>query len=215
MPAQKMPQKVEFKTSDGFRIVGNLLSGGKKAILLMHQYRLDKSSFNTFAKKLNDKNLTVLAIDLRGHGESVDQNGKKRGYATFKESDFVNMALDALGAKQFIEKEGFELYGVVGSSIGANTALNLAATEKSVEKVVLLSAGLDYFGIEIEKSATKVAAKVLIVASTEDEYSFASSKVLKDIIPKCEMIVLSGAGHGTWMFESTNLQDELLEWLSK
>lgn len=208
-------EKVRFKTSDGFTIHGNLFRAGKNAVLLMHQFQLDKSSFDSFAQKLNRAGLTALAIDLRGHGESTGQNGKRRGFTGFSGQDFRDMELDAKAAKQFLEKEGFALFGAVGSSIGANTALNFAALDSAVKKVVLLSPGLEYLGIETAPSAPKVKGSVLCVSSAEDEYSFATCKTLVPEMPNAEEMDLSGAGHGTYMFRKQGLEDEIVKWLLK
>lgn len=213
---KKKFEKVSYKTEDGFEITGNLLRDGKKAVLLMHQFTLDKSSYDGFARKLNDANYTVLAIDLRGHGESLLQNGLKRGYADFSEQDFRDMILDAKGAKSFLIKEGYDLKIIVGASIGANTALNFASQDKDVEKAVLLSPGLNYKGIETEKNAPMVRAKVLVVASEgDDSYSFGSSKTLAGKMPNAEFKGMRNAGHGTRMFSGTNLENELVKWLEK
>ncbi len=209
-----LPEKVFFTTQDGFRIAGNFWKGGQSAVLLMHQFQAGKETYGGFAKKLNDANFTVLAIDLRGHGESLDQNGLRRGFATFSESDFRNMELDAKAAKNFLAKQGFSLKVVVGSSIGANTALNYAASDSSIQNAVLLSTGLNYKGIETESRAPEVKAKTLIVASEEDDYSYGSSKALQEMIPNSEFLGLRGAGHGTNMFRGTNLENEIIGWLA-
>ena len=212
MAGAKSAEKVNFKTEDGFRIYGNLTRGGKKAILLMHQFQLDKSSYDDFARKLADANFTVLAIDLRGHGESLEQNGVKRRFADFKESDFRSMELDAGAAKQFLAKEGYTLYGVVGSSIGANTALNYSAQDSAVEKVVLLSPGINFKGIEIEGRALGVRAKTLCIATPADSYSYSTCKALKNEVRDFEFLEIRGTSHGTYMFGASNLEGELVKW---
>ncbi|HLC92330.1 MAG TPA: alpha/beta fold hydrolase [archaeon] len=211
--AKSPAQHITFTSEDGFIIHGNLLRAGKKAVLLMHQFQLDKSSYSSFAQKLSDAGFTALAIDLRGHGESVLQNGKRRDFRTFSDKDFQDMLLDAKAAKELLQKEGFELYAAVGSSIGANTALMQASQDREIQKIVLLSPGMDYFGIEITGAAKAVRAKTLIVASEEDSYSYTTSEALEGMIPNSELRALHNAGHGTGMFDGTNLQDELVKWL--
>ncbi len=206
-------QKVEFNTSDGFKIVGNLYKSGKKSIILMHQFTRNKDSYKSLQKKLAEQGFTSLAIDLRGHGESLDQRGIKRPYTTFVEADFRDMEKDTEAAKKFLEGQGFQVYAVAGASIGANTALNFCAKNESVKKCVLLSPGLNYKGIGTESQAEKVKAEILIVASKEDEYSFSSSKALAKKISNAQMLELENAGHGTDMFTPTNLENELIEWL--
>lgn len=206
-------EKVTFKTEDGFTIVGNLSRGGKRAVVLMHQFALDKSSYDNLAKKLSDANFTVLAIDLRGHGQSLDKNGVKVGYASFPDQEFRDMEKDVLAAKKFLTQQGFSLYALVGSSIGANTAVNYAAQDQSVEKIVLLSPGMSFKGIDTEIPSRKVKAKTLIVASDDDSYSFGSGKALQKNIPGSEFMGLQRAGHGTGMFNGTLLESDIVKWL--
>jgi len=213
-PVENNFEKVNFVTDDGFVVVGNLFRGNSDAVVLMHQLNTDKSSYDSFAKKLNDANFTVLAIDLRGHGESLEQNGLKRNWQDFSEEEFRRMLLDVKAAKKFLEQEGFKLRHLVGSSIGANTALNYAANDASIRKIILLSPGMDFKGISTEGNAIKVTAKTLFVASEEDTYSFGSSKSLARLIPEAEVKEIRGAGHGTNMFQGTMLENELVEWLS-
>lgn len=207
-------EKVSFKTEDGFAITGNFVHGSKKGVVLLHQFNLDKSSYDNLVKKLNDANFSVLAIDLRGHGESLDQNGVKRTHASFSEQDFRNMVKDVKGAKRFLAQQGSNLYAVVGASIGANTALNYSAQDPSVEKIVLLSPGMNYKGIDTEASARSVKARTLVVASNEDTYSYGSSKALKQTIANSEFMELRNAGHGTRMFSGTFLENDIVKWLS-
>jgi alpha-beta hydrolase superfamily lysophospholipase len=209
----KRMQKIEFKTEDGFTIKGNLYESEKNAVLMLHQFSLDKSTYDSLAKKFQDANYTALAIDLRGHGESLDKNGVKLNYNSFSESDFRSMELDVKAAKEHLEKNGYDLKVLIGASIGANTVVNYASRDDSIEKIVLLSPGMNYKGIDIEKNAPNVTAKALVIASEEDAYSFGSSKALVQLMPNAKFRGLKNAGHGTKMFGPTNIEKEIIEWV--
>ncbi|MCR4368399.1 MAG: alpha/beta fold hydrolase, partial [archaeon] len=214
MPAKSFDE-ISFATDDGFVISGNLWRGKGDAILLLHILDSSKESYSSFGEKLNAAGFTVLAIDLRGHGSSLEQDGLKRPWRDFSNAEFGRMELDVASAKKFLGQQGFALRHIVGASIGANTALNYSAKDPSVQKLVLLSPGLDYRGVKTKKNAPKVTAKTLIVASEEDAYSFGSSKTLADLIPNAELKELRGAGHGTRMLSGTRLEDEIAQWLNK
>jgi len=69
-------ERVEMKTTDGVNIIGDLyqpINSNGSAVILLHMMNKDKASWYEFGKKLVDKGYVVLAIDLRGHGESVQQ----------------------------------------------------------------------------------------------------------------------------------------------
>ncbi|MCH7902430.1 alpha/beta fold hydrolase [archaeon] len=207
------PEKVDFKTEDNVTITANLWRGEKDAVLLIHMLNSKKESYNVFAEKLNKAGFTVLALDMRGHGESLEQNGLKKNWEQFNEQDFKNMILDQKAANEFLIKEGFQLRTIMGASIGANNALNYASINSGIQNVILLSPGLDYRGVTTEEAAKIVRARTIIVASEEDAYAYGSSKALNEILANSEFKELRGAGHGTVMFSGTTLETDLVYWL--
>src|SRR5687767_13271715 len=69
------PRRVTFVTSDGVTIGATLRPGGDRrapAVILVHQLATDREEWAPVIAKLAEPpGLTVLAIDLRGHGEST------------------------------------------------------------------------------------------------------------------------------------------------
>ena len=70
------PRRVEFTTSDGVQIVGDFYLPKKPveklpAVILLHMYDSNRRAWDTLAPELQKAGLAVLAIDLRGHGESI------------------------------------------------------------------------------------------------------------------------------------------------
>ncbi|MBU5688752.1 MAG: alpha/beta fold hydrolase [Candidatus Aenigmarchaeota archaeon] len=213
--------KVSFKTDDGFLIYGNLYepeNSNGKALILLHMLRTDKSYWQDFAEKLKQKGYTVLAIDLRGHGESVLKNNKKVTWQDFNENDFRNMVLDVKAAKLFLIEKGINerKIGLIGASIGANTALNYAATDEEIRFIALLSPGLNYRGVTTEEAIKIYDRPIFIAASKEDEPAASSSQKLYELASGQKVLKMyENAGHGTWMFGKTNLDQELISWLEK
>ena len=108
--------------------------------------------------------------------------------------------------------------GIVGSSIGSNTAL--AGSQMIPDKVhalVLLSPGLDYKGITTSIPIVKYKNPVMIVASEQDPYAFESSQLLyKWAIGDKAVRLYDNIGHGTDMLHFyPKLQDEVTTWLNK
>jgi dienelactone hydrolase len=211
--------EVSFKTDDGFTIYGDFYqpeNPNGKALILLHMLRTDKSHWTEFAQRLKERGYYVLAIDLRGHGKSLDKNGKKITWQEFSENDFKNMVLDVKAAKLFLIEKGInsKSIGIIGASIGANTALNYAATDEEIRVIALLSPGLDYRGVKTEDAMKVYDRPVFIAASKEDEPAASSSLKLYELaLGKKELKMYENAGHGTKMFGSTNLMDELINWL--
>jgi acetyl esterase/lipase len=221
-------QAVTFITDDGVSIVGTYyapssgLKGSTPTIILLHMLGKDRSTWNTFASALSHEGYAVLSIDLRGHGESIKQGSSTVSYQSFTENDFNKMTLDVKAAKQFlIERKNAnpDRMAVIGASIGANIALNYAATlDPTIKTVILLSPGLNYRGVATLDTITKYKNPIYIAATKGDSESAKDSQTLCDKINCGENLkIYSGSSsHGTNMFESLNppLQDLIMSWLS-
>src|SRR5919108_1882788 len=79
-------EKVSFLTDDKVLIAGTYYSpatsnkntSAADAIILLHMLGRDRNDWNTFASTLSNSSngYIVLSLDLRGHGQSINQNGK-------------------------------------------------------------------------------------------------------------------------------------------
>lgn len=205
-------QVVTFITDDGVSIVGTYYapSSGLKdstpTIILLHMLGKDRSTWNTFASALSHKGYDVLAIDLRGHGDSIKQGSSTASYQSFTENDFNKMTLDVKAAKQFlIEQKNAkpDRMAVIGASIGANIALNYAATlDPTIKIVILLSPGLNYRGVAMSDTITKYKNPIYIAATEGDSESAKDSQTLCTKINCGENLkIYSGSSsHGTICF---------------
>ncbi len=156
-----------FMDVNGTRIAYIYRPASTKAILFLHQMNGRKEDWLGLMEKL--PNFTVMAIDLRGHGESGG-NWRK-----FSEADFLGMIDDERAAEEFLRQRNRTVYAVVGASIGANLALLSDAP-----KVVALSPGLNYHGI------VPHARQALIIVGRGDSYAYQSSLRLGNpMVEKC------------------------------
>src|SRR3989338_11429544 len=164
-----MPEKIEFKTADGMSICASHWRGekGSSAVLLLHMMPADRSSWDEFADKLYASGFGVLAIDLRGHGES---EGGPDGFRDFSDEDHQKSIEDVRAAIAFQVAEGHSKFFVAGASIGANLALEYLSESERISAAVLLSAGLNYRGIETLPLVEKVRPEqgVLLAAAKDD-----------------------------------------------
>lgn len=217
-PRGSNAEEVNFETTDGFSIYGTFYPGGGKAIILLHMLSRERSTWNSFAEKLNENGYTVLSIDLRGHGQSVIQNGVTRTFSQFSDYDFQSMVMDVQAAKDFLVSRDSSEIGLVGASIGANVALRHAAIEGNTEAVrvlVLLSPGLVYRGVSTTDVIGEYTNPILIVASEDDSQSISASRELYELSPAPKEIkIYTNAGHGTNMFPGTDLDSLIIQWLN-
>lgn len=216
-------ERVTFLTEDGVTIVGLYTAGteGGPAALLLHMMPATKESWAAFTDGLVAAGFGhVLAIDLRGHGESTaGPGGEVLDYRLFEDADHQAMAVDVEAAAAWLVREhGAELGRLLmaGASIGANLAIGFGAAHTEVPAVIALSPGLDYRGVT---TTDKVAAyapeqRLYLAASSEDQLSYMTDKGLADL--RREGTVLKefdGAGHGTAMFDAApGFLEELVAW---
>lgn len=216
-----MSEKVNFDTEDGVTIYADHYASGADgpSALLLHMMPATKESWSAFAAALLDAGFShVLAIDLRGHGESVWRGDERIDYKQFEDADHQAKIMDVEAAVRWLEGRGAvkERLALVGASIGANLAIAYGAEHGEIPAVVALSPGLDYRGVT---TPDKVAVfgpgqGLFLAASEEDELSFKTDRQLAAIKSDAVLKEFNGAGHGMAMFEKVpGLMAEVVEWL--
>ena len=209
---------VTFTTEDGVIIAGTYYPGKTSgAVVLIHMLGRDMRDWNQFASKLIIGGYTVLSIDLRGHGRSVEQDGKTISWQTFVEEDYGNMVLDIRAAEDFLSGKGIsrDRIALIGASIGANIALNYAANHENIGTVVLLSPGLNYKEIKTEQAVEEFGERaILLVAGSNDPGAAESAETLHDIaLGNKQIVIYNQAGHGTEILSQPEFAHLIIEWL--
>ncbi len=213
--AEPTTETVTVEASDGLLIQATLYATSGPAshpgVILLHQLDSNRQIWeeNGFAARLVENGYVVLAVDMRGHGE------------TGGDKDWV-LAVDDLQRvwNFFIALEAVEddKTAVVGASIGSNLSLVLGAMQPTIRTVVLLSPGLDYWGVTTsDQLAIYGERPILLVASRTDSYSANTvGQLLREATGEAELELYTSAGHGTEMFTSKpELADLILTWLNQ
>lgn len=218
-------KKVVFKTKDGVEIHGNYFEAGNKdapAVVLLHMMPALKESWMEFQKKLQKAGFQSLAIDERGHGESILKDREKIDFMDFSDKEQREKILDLEGAIKFFgdARTPVEKISIVGASIGANLALWYQSEHSGIKAAVLLSPGLSYRGISTDDKIAKLSEKqniFLVSGGEEDEYSQKTIKKLYDLAEaRKEIKIFEDAKHGTAIFEKhPEFMEEVIIWLSK
>jgi pimeloyl-ACP methyl ester carboxylesterase len=127
---------------------------------------------------LQKEGIAALSVDLRGHGESIDEDGL--GWRAFTAEDYKILLADlnailSFAGRNLNVKPGRT--GLIGQGIGANLALQLAERNPQVAGVVLLSPALDYKGVKL--AANKYQKSIYIICSHFEKLSVEADEYLK------------------------------------
>jgi dienelactone hydrolase len=202
-------QTVTIDSPDGVKLVGSFYDSGKSnspALLLLHQWQSDRHSYDEFAKRMQAKGFTVLAIDGRGFGESTKKADGSSINAGRSDEDVKGMLGDVDAGIQFLKNQknvGATKIGIVGASYGSSLAIIYAADHPDIKAVALLSPGLNYFGnMPTEPATEKYGEKPLLLFAAEDDKESADAvrKLQSKGIRHSDKIYPSG-GHGTALFK--------------
>ena len=200
---------VRFTTEDGVKIVGDLsLPSATKdrapVAILLHMYRSDRSAWKPLVPKLTQAGFVVLAIDLRGHGESIEpksqdlaQKVQSRDAALFNA-----MYRDVEAGYAFLGKRkdtNMSRVAVIGASVGCSVAIDYAARQPRVGAIVCMTPGTNYLGLDSTKPIVKLSDRPTLLLATEDERGATDSLCKLNAKVTCE-IVGKGRVHGTRMF---------------
>ncbi|TSC99120.1 MAG: Alpha/beta hydrolase fold protein [Parcubacteria group bacterium Greene1014_15] len=183
-----------------------------------------KSSWHSFAPLLVKEGYHVLAIDLRGHGESDDGPD---GYQQFTDQEHEESIRDIVAAVDFLKQRGVDVahLALIGASIGANLIVAFMALHHEVKSGVLLSAGTKYRGVDALHAIRDIvpSQRLFFVSSKDDISSYGGNydmnielmHALKKKVSR-KWVVYNNAGHGTNMFgkELPDLAKTISDWLS-
>ncbi len=219
-----VPKKTVRFDAQGVEVVGWLWRGREPAapaVVLVHQLGSDRREWEPFALRLRAQgDLHVLAIDLRGHGESVHGPQKAISWTTFAASDWPGVVEDVRAAIRWLQ-EGSGLrpskIGVVGSSIGSSAALLAAVDDATVAAAILLSPGLSYRGLDTLPALPRWGRRpLLLLAGEGDADSARAVESLAQAASRADRHVYPGVdGHGVRLAgDAPDLYPRMALWLA-
>lgn len=142
--------------------------------ILLHGEHADRSYYDPLIPVLHAAGLAVLAVDLRGHGESIEPAGLKlrtraeqRDPKLFREmTRDVEAAYRWLSRRPEVDPARFVL---IGAMSGGTLALEYAARDKSVDGVIIMAPTMGAPGQDTSASARKYGnRKLLLLTGPED-----------------------------------------------
>jgi len=191
-------------------------------VLLLHQFRKDKSSWDKFIPMLLNNGYAVYSIDMRGHGKSNSyKDGKEIFYEDMPESEWNKIPHDIDTVMDFIRTNNAvdsSKIVVIGASIGANTAIIASSMfSDKIKTAVALSPGIEYHHLKTFGYAKTAKIPIMIAVAKDDEYARESSIELNKVITSKHVLdIYPGSEHGTNLLDITpDLQNKIVVWLNE
>lgn len=218
-------KQVTFNTDDAVTIVGDYYPPEKEfapAVLLLHMMPRDRESWRDFAPILVSRGFQVLAIDERGHGDSVKHKDTVLNFKEFSDTQHQAKILDVKAARHFLIDRGVRPPHIFvgGASIGANLAIQYMARNIDAVAGFALSPGYNYKGIEPLGLMEQLGEgqTVYLAAAKDDAGVPDSSKAVEEFAQAGpahkKYKIFETGGHGTDMFRAhPEFMDELADWL--
>lgn len=205
------PENVVLKAEDGAFLVGDfyLVDPLSPTVILLHQLYTNRSSWGDVIEMLLGEHYNVLAVDLRGYGESSRSiNWHKAVTDTQAWFDWLRTETPIDGNK----------ISTMGSSMGSTLAIMGCANDALCQTAIAISPGWDYYGIVLDEalSVGMASRPMMIVYAERDRWPALGMPFIEESATGLlEINMFTGNAHGMDML--TLHEDALpliLNWLT-
>jgi dienelactone hydrolase len=184
------------------------------AVLLLHGYGEDRSAWKDFSKLLLSRGWAVMALDLRGHGDSRMKNQRPIQASPEWRTNLhefpvdLDPALDWLKSRPRVDNKRIV---VIGFDVGANLALIASGRFEEVRTVVAIKPNLDE-ALALAGSAQDFQPRsTLIVVSTQAE-----GDRLRPLVKAPARILVAPHTGGTAQWTADKqVADAVFQWLKE
>lgn len=209
MPVE--PTAVEAVAADAKILSGDfyVTSPSNPTVLLLHELYTTRSSWNNLTTVLLQAGYNVLAVDLRGYGQ------------TQGDINWTKAVSDVQAWMNWLKLESgvdASRVSIIGSSMGANLALVGCGNDAACSTVIAISPGWRYYGIGVQDALENGLASrtVLLIYSARDRWpALGIPKMLDVAAGELTLLEYPGNVHGMGLFatEGETLVPAILEWL--
>jgi pimeloyl-ACP methyl ester carboxylesterase len=200
---------VSFPTEDGATIAALIYGSRDRAVLLVHGGRFTKESWAPQVPAFRSAGFEVMAIDLRGFGQSHGPGEK--------DPSDEQQALDVLAAVRYLHAHGAKTVSIVGGSMGGAAAGDASITSRpgEIDRLVFLGASPNLPAERLKSPALFIVAKD---DANDDGPRLPGIKAQYEKAPQPKkLVVLEGSAHAQFLFQTDQgerVMKEMLSWLS-
>jgi fermentation-respiration switch protein FrsA (DUF1100 family) len=168
-------QKVTFKNQYNMDVVGNLFipktlnrSTKNPAIIVGHPMgAVKEQSANLYAQKLAERGFVTLSLDLPFWGESAGE--PRNAVLPDVYAEAFSAAVDFLGTRPFVDREGIGVLGICGSGSFVISAAKIDPRMKAIATVSMYDMGAANRNA-LKHSMTLEQRKKIIEEAAEQRY---------------------------------------------
>ncbi len=208
--AQIKGTPVHLTTQDGWDIAAVYAAPeeGQRTALLLHDIGRSHRDFAAFTNRLAQRGIGYLALDLRGHGQSVNKGLYTAFAKAGVDNDFNKMVRDVNAAMDFLKGKGIpeEEVAFVGAGLGAQVAAKAASLWPGVGGIALLTPVTNFRDVLAIPALRVYKGKVFIAAAADDKKTFLEASVLRNVA-----FLTSGEGNVTFATAYDKKGHELLD----
>lgn len=180
-------QVVRFTAADRTRLIGVMLGGGRRGVVLAHERGSTLCAWLPYARTLARLGFRVLAFDFRDHGSS----GK---------SQLLRVDVDVRAAVGELRRRGARGVVLAGASVGGTAALAAAtAVNPPVQGVISISAPRSLGPVDAEAAMPRLRVPALFIAAEDDQGFAEEARVLHQAAAAGDkrLEIVPAGGHGT------------------
>jgi pimeloyl-ACP methyl ester carboxylesterase len=217
------PRAVAYQTDDGLLLSADYYapparSAPAPSVVLLHMSNSDRRAWSPLIPPLHEAGLAILAVDLRGHGQSITEETQIRA----RDRDpllFADMLRDLRAAYDWLATQpdvDLARFAVIGAETGASLALRYAALDRSVDALVCLSPALNQVDMDSRSDAAKVKGRQLLFVAGRDSDQVQAAETLEKLTVGATVLRRPDSGRGTELLDqSGDVADRIAQFLRR
>ncbi|MDR1124033.1 MAG: alpha/beta hydrolase [Elusimicrobiota bacterium] len=214
-------ENITINTEDGWELSALYEpSENGRYVILLHDLGKNKDEFNKLENKIKGAGYGFFAVDLRGHGASLNKGDYRNFAKTGTDNEFNQMVRDVTAAIGYLNKKDIPTQDIylAGSGLGANVAAKSLIFNPDIAGIALFTPSLKTRDV-LTMNGIKINTKpVFIAVSSEDRKQMMEASFIRNAA-----FLSSGEGRVTFM-TAYNLRgaemadkwlgEEFLQWLA-
>ena len=219
--AQPKEQAVSLTTQDGWQLAGVYLPAQPehKTALLLHDIGKSHQAFALLIEKMTAQGEGYLALDLRGHGDSINKGSYRSFAKEGVDNEYNQMIRDVNAAVEFLKKKGVaeEEIMFIGAGMGGNVAAKASSLWPGIGGLALITPVVNFRDVLPVPALRVYKGPVFIAAAADDKKTFLEASVMRNVsfLSSGEGIVTFATAYDKKSHElvDTWVWPEIIQWI--